>query len=644
MNFSQLTRVVALGSLLAPACGPLLGYELTGQTWPPDTTVTMQLELGPTGVHLIDGLGTWDNSAADALALWNQNLELVKFSWVLNSNAPKDSLDGYNSVFFSNTVLGEGFGDNTLAATIVWYNTLNYGTAIEADVVFNTAQTFNSYRGPLLPSSYDFHRVALHEFGHVLGLAHVYDFPTGQALMEPIISNLDHLAPDDIAGVDFLYGYRFTSPSEFGGFIVGQNAFFAVTANNHPTSFSAVGLPSGLQLDPLKGEVSGVPLEAGTFEVTITAHGFPRDVVTTVTVFIGAAGVTSGSYPEPIQVGTFITYTITAGNSPTSFTATGLPPGLTLDGTTGVISGVPTLNGNYGVAVVAHGAQYDASGTVSFGVTPAFRPSIAELSAGDTIIRTVQDPIRDRLYVLTNRELKVVDTQLKAISQSIPLNFPIDFALSVDNTKIWVTEGTSIHAYSLTDFSPLPDIPNGPFHYRQIREGLGNKLYVTNPIGSSGLYVIDETTGAVTPIRAAPPGTDLVVHIDTSPNGRNVYASFIDGPPAITRYDISGDTAVMLATRTLTTPNLFDLEVSRDGKLLAYTTDSESNPSNQAVFTVPATDIGAAATQIDPGAENPFFNFDTGTAYVHTVVNTGYQHYQLDFVSTASGFPYKSWD
>ena len=179
----------------------LWGFELTGQTWPLDTTVTMQLELGPTGVTLIDGLGTWNNSAADALGIWNQYLDAVKFSWVLDSDAPKESLDGYNSVFFSSTILGEGFGDNTLAATVVWYNAGNYGTAIESDVVFNTAPSFNSYRGPLLANSYDFHRVALHEFGHVLGLAHVANFPPGQALMEPIISNLDHLAADDIAGV-----------------------------------------------------------------------------------------------------------------------------------------------------------------------------------------------------------------------------------------------------------------------------------------------------------------------------------------------------------------------------------------------------------------------------------------------------------
>src|SRR4051812_13249605 len=104
----------------------------------------MQLELGPTNVSLIDGLVTWNNSAADALTLWNQHLERMTFGWVLNSTTSKAALDGYNSVFFSDTIFGEGFGPDTLAATVVWWDASDYSTAIEADVVFDIAQSFNS--------------------------------------------------------------------------------------------------------------------------------------------------------------------------------------------------------------------------------------------------------------------------------------------------------------------------------------------------------------------------------------------------------------------------------------------------------------------------------------------------------------------
>ncbi|MFJ2370184.1 ice-binding family protein [Microbacterium sp. NPDC087665] len=65
--------------------------------------------------------------------------------------------------------------------------------------------------------------------------------------------------------------------------------------------------------------------------------------------------ITSGS-PTAGQVGTDYTYTITASGTPTpTYTVTegSLPPGLTLDSTTGVISGRPTTAGTYTVTVVA---------------------------------------------------------------------------------------------------------------------------------------------------------------------------------------------------------------------------------------------------------------------------------------------------
>lgn len=622
------------------------GYQLTGHEWPTNSTVTMQLELGSTNVTLIDGLGTWNNSAADALTLWNQHIELVKFNWVSESTAPKGSPDGYNSVFFSSTILGEGFGADTLAVTVVWYDPDNYAVATEADVIFNTAQAFNSYRGPLLTTSVDFHRVALHEFGHVLGLAHVYNYPAGQALMEPYISDLDHLAADDIDGAEVLYSYRITSPTYFSGFVQGDLVSLVFSANNNPTSFTAVGLPAGLQLDPATGKVTGTPVEEGTFQVTITAHGSPRDVSAVVTIEITAASITSFTTVFA-EVGSDFSYAITAGNAPISFTATGLPPGLVLDSKTGVISGVPSLSGYYPTAVVAHGMEYDAGGTISFSTYPSYKQWTAQLSPPDQIIRTVQDPVRDRLYVLTNRGLTVVDTKLVSIIANIPVLFGgYDLALSLDGTKIWVAGGTSIQAFSLTDFSALPDIPKGPFYYEQVREGVGNKLYVASGASGSGVYQIDLATGGVTPIRVAMPGYSIGPIIDVSPDGRNLYARFVDGANTISRYDISSGAAVLLGTRTLSTPNLFDLSISPDGKLLSYTTDDEVNGGNNATSIVSATNIVGPATRVDPTSTTGSFNFGTpgSTGYFSTGVNTGYQHQRLDFVSTSSGLPFNEWD
>ncbi len=79
-------------------------------------------------------------------------------------------------------------------------------------MLFNSGVSFNSYRGALQRNSktgaitYDFHRVALHEFGHVLGLNHPdQNQQSITALMNSTTSDLDSLAADDIAGAGKLY-------------------------------------------------------------------------------------------------------------------------------------------------------------------------------------------------------------------------------------------------------------------------------------------------------------------------------------------------------------------------------------------------------------------------------------------------------
>ena len=82
----------------------------------------------------------------------------------------------------------------------------------EADTLFNQAQTFDSYRGPLQfpPHGFaiaDIRRVFLHELGHGLGLGH--PDTAGQqvtAVMNSIISNQEVLSADDIAGGQSIYG------------------------------------------------------------------------------------------------------------------------------------------------------------------------------------------------------------------------------------------------------------------------------------------------------------------------------------------------------------------------------------------------------------------------------------------------------
>jgi hypothetical protein len=154
---------------------------------------------------------------------------------------------------------------------------------------------------------------------------------------------------------------------------VGQPFSYTIGASNNPTSFNATGLPTGLSVNTSSGIISGTPAAgtAGTYAVPISATNSGGTGTATLSLTIApAAPVITSSLTATGQVSHAFSYQITASNSPTSFNATNLPAGLSVNTATGVISGTPTTPGQTWVTISATNAGGTGSASLSITVNP----------------------------------------------------------------------------------------------------------------------------------------------------------------------------------------------------------------------------------------------------------------------------------
>ncbi len=141
---------------------------------------------------------------------------------------------------------------------------------------------------------------------------------------------------------------------------------------------------------------------AGTASITVVNPGPGGGTSNAQTFTIAATPVITSPLTACGTKGVAFSYTITATNSPTSFTASPLPAGLSVNTSTGVISGTPTATGTTNVTITArNGAGTCNTATATLVITIGTAPTISSLSptctgaGGPQFTLTVNGPNND---------------------------------------------------------------------------------------------------------------------------------------------------------------------------------------------------------------------------------------------------------
>lgn len=166
---------------------------------------------------------------------------------------------------------------------------------------------------------------------------------------------------------------------------------YRIDATGCPLSYSATGLPHGLSVDPVTGDIRGYISEEGDFVVTIKATNEKGTTSLDVNIHvwpwiptpaISGSPVTLATEGQPFVCNIFVDDPVPANQ----FLADNLPSGLILDPFTGIISGTPdpgTAGDYYNIITVSNYCGSDAT------TIPADPPTV---SAGEPYFVIVVQP------------------------------------------------------------------------------------------------------------------------------------------------------------------------------------------------------------------------------------------------------------
>ncbi len=184
-------KICLTGIIICGLVSVSLAYVLWGMQWPVGSDVGFY--INPNTAQVPDELSAVNAAADTWSAIYPAGLTMTYSG---TTSVTTYSYNGSNTVCWSN----DG-ADGILATAYVWYAG---GIIFETDMVFN-----DFYNWSTLGASYDIETVALHEFGHWVGLDH-----SASGIMTPSYSGIQQSVDSDArAGFEAMYGSTPAGPS-----------------------------------------------------------------------------------------------------------------------------------------------------------------------------------------------------------------------------------------------------------------------------------------------------------------------------------------------------------------------------------------------------------------------------------------------
>ena len=294
----------------------------------------------------------------------------------------------------------------------------------------------------------------------------------------------------------------------------------AASGGTAPYSFAASGLPSGLSISASTGAITGTPAAGAAGSVTVTftvgdsSQPAPQTATAKITVTVSPAklAITTASLPGgTVGVPYSASVSASGGTVPYTFSASGLPGGLSIASTTGTITGTPVQSdvGTTAVTITVtdagQPAQQSATVNLAITVSPAVSASACgQMSTGDNASLNGFVPFPASSAWNTDISSAPLDPNNAAITSAAGfagLHLHHDFSsVAGGNYGIPYTivdsSATQLVPISVTDYASESDVAAAPYPITAPIEGSPADCsgWPNSYIGDAHVLVLDRNT------------------------------------------------------------------------------------------------------------------------------------------------------